>query len=105
MHVFPDDDGLWESTHASLRAQRLKLQQLLADAEGGVAAVCGALAAASEGAAMAPLGWGRLRCSAKGICRDQQVAACPFGPSRTSLRWTKGGLKPLNSFACDQGGV
>jgi len=54
--VFPDDDGLWESTHASLRAQRQKLQQLLADAQAGVEAARATLAAASGGVAMASLG-------------------------------------------------
>lgn len=54
--VFPDDAGLWESTHASLRVHRRKLQQLLAAAEVGVEAASAALAAASNGAAMAPLG-------------------------------------------------
>ena len=54
--VFPDDGGLWESTHASLRARRLKLQRLLADAEASVEAAKAGLAAASGGATMAPLG-------------------------------------------------
>lgn len=54
--VFPDDDGLWDSIHASLSVKRLQLQQLLADAEAGVEAARGALATASDGVAMAPLG-------------------------------------------------
>ena len=54
--VFPDGGSLWQSTHASLCVQRRKLQHLLADAQAGVEAARAALAAASDGAGMAPLG-------------------------------------------------
>ena len=73
--VFPDDGGLWESTHASLSAQRLKLHQLLADAEAGVEAARAALAAAADGAAMAPLGGELVLVDLAGADYDHRVGA------------------------------
>ena len=73
--VFPEDDGLWESLHASLRAQRLKLQKLLADAEAGVEAARAALTAASDGVAMAPLGGELVLVDLAGADYDHRAGA------------------------------
>lgn len=61
--------------HASLRAQRLKLQRLLADAEAGVEAAKAALAAASGGAAMAPLGGELVLVDLAGADYDHRAGA------------------------------
>jgi hypothetical protein len=73
--VFPDDDGLWDSIHASLSVKRLKLQQLLADAEAGVEAARGALATASDGVAMAPLGGELVLVDLAGADYDHRATA------------------------------
>ena len=75
--VFAGDEGgvLWESTHASLRDQRLKLQKLLADAEEGVEAARAALTAASEGAAMTPLGGELVLVDLAGADYDHRAGA------------------------------
>ena len=73
--VFPDGGSLWQTTHASLSAQRGQLLQLLADAQAGVGAARAALAAASSGAAMASLGGELLLVDLAGADYDHRAGA------------------------------
>ena len=73
--VLPEK-GLWESMHASLCAQRLTLQQLLADAEANVSSARDALAdSACNGDAVAPLGGELVLVDLAGADYDHRVGA------------------------------